>query len=56
MEGVQDNYMGTNFKLKKEQPDIVKEYMRKINKKTVEKTGATTPKKRKNKRMSTSLH
>ena len=42
--------------LKKEQPGMVKEYMQQINKKTAGKTGSTTPKKRKNKRMSTSLH
>ena len=42
--------------LKKEQPGMVKEYIQQINKKTAGKTGATTSKKRKNKRMSTSLH
>ena len=41
--------------LKKEQPGMVKEYMQQINKKTAGKTGATTPKKKKGKRMATSL-
>ena len=35
---------------------MVKEYMQQTNKKTAGKTGATTPKNKKPKRMSTSLH
>ena len=35
---------------------MVKEYMQQMNKKTAGKKGATTPKNRKNKRMSMSLH
>ena len=34
---------------------MVNEYMQQINKKTTGKTGATTPKKKKTKRISTSL-
>ena len=42
--------------LKKDQPGMVKEYMQQINKKTAGKTGATTPKLKKSKRMSSSLY